>query len=132
VLHDLMDPFIRTWADITSGRHAPFAFRFIVQPLVAAFFAYRAGRQDALAGRPPYFWRFVTDPGQRRALALEAWKHVGKVLVVALVIDAVYQVIVLRWIYLGEALMVAMVLAVLPYALLRGPVNRLLRSGRRP
>jgi hypothetical protein len=41
--------------------------------------------------------------------------------------DVIYQWIVQRWIYPGETLIVAMALAVIPYLLLRGPVNRLAR-----
>ena len=41
----------------------PMSLRFILQPLVALFFAFRDGRKDARAGRPPYFWALFTDPG---------------------------------------------------------------------
>lgn len=40
--------------------------------------------------------------------------------------DSIYQVIELHWIYLGQALMMATLLAVLPYLFLRGAVNRIL------
>ena len=97
------------------------------QPLVALFYAVRAGRADARAGRPPYFWAVVKDAVDRRALLREAWKHVGKVFIVAVIVDVIYQVIVERWVYPFEALMVAAVLAVLPYFIFRGLVNRILR-----
>lgn len=125
---ELFDPLVRTWADITSGRHMPLAFRFILQPCVAAFFAYRAGKQDARDGRPLYFWALVRDPKQRPALLREGWQHIGKVVVVAMLADFVYQVIELRWIYPFQALMVAVILAVLPYLVFRGLVNRMLRG----
>ena len=126
----LLDFCIRTWQDITSGRHAPLSFRFILQPAVAAFFAYRAGRQDAREGRPPYTWTLLRHREQRKALLLEGWRHIGKVFVVAIVMDGVYQFILVRWFYPVEALMVAIILAVVPYLLLRGVVNRIL--SRRP
>lgn len=44
-----------------------------------------------------------------------AWKDVGKVFAVALVLDIVYELIVYRWIYPGQALIVAVSLAVIPY-----------------
>jgi hypothetical protein len=127
MLHELLDPFIRIWSDITSGVHAPLGFRLVVQPLVALFFAVRAGRADARAGRPPYFWAVVKDAVDRRALLREAWKHVGKVFIVAIIIDVIYQVIVEHWVYPFEALMVGAILAVLPYFIFRGVVNRILR-----
>jgi hypothetical protein len=50
---------------------------------------------------------------------------VAKVFTVAVVLDVIYQIIVLRWVYPGEALVVAFALAILPYLLLRGPLGRL-------
>ena len=125
-----MDFLTRTWADITSGRHAPLAFRFVLQPAVAAFLAYRAGRRDALDGRPLYFLALVRDRAQRRALIREGWGHVSKVFIVAVVMDAIYQFVAMRWVYPGEALMVALVLAVVPYLLFRSLVNWTLRRTR--
>ena len=48
-----------------------------------------------------------------------------------LVLDGVYQYLVLRWFYPGEALLVACVLAVIPYLLVRGPVTIIARARRR-
>jgi hypothetical protein len=127
MLDGLLEVWSRIWNDITSGRHAPVAFRFVLQPVVAAYLAYRAGRQDARDGRPPYFWALVDDPAQRRALLREGWGHIGKVFVLAIVMDGLYQFVAVRWVYPGEALMVAVILAVLPYLVFRSVVNRILR-----
>jgi hypothetical protein len=80
---------------------------------------------DAKAGKPPYFWALITDPGHRTDMVRDGWKSVGKVFVIALVLDVVYQVMVLRFVYPGEAIIVAFVLAIVPYLILRGLVNRL-------
>jgi hypothetical protein len=45
--------------------------------------------------------------------------------------DAIYQFLVLRWFYPGEALVTAFVLAVLPYLLIRGPAARIARHWNR-
>ena len=45
----------------------------------------------------------------------------------AFVLDVVYQVIVFRWVYPFESLAVSIILAILPYVLLRGLVNRIAR-----
>jgi hypothetical protein len=45
--------------------------------------------------------------------------------------DVIYQLIVLGWIYPLELLTVTVALAVVPYILIRGPVNRLARYFRR-
>jgi len=44
---------------------------------------------------------------------------------VGLVLDAVYQFITVKWFYPGEALVTTVLLALVPYLLLRGPFNRL-------
>jgi hypothetical protein len=126
----LLDVWSRIWDDITSGRHAPVAFRFILQPVMAAFLAWRAGRQDARDGRPLYLWALVKDPVQRAALLREGWGHIGRVFILALVMDAIYQFLSVRWFYPGEALMVSLILAVLPYLVFRSVVNRILRRSK--
>jgi hypothetical protein len=47
------------------------------------------------------------------------------VFVLALVLDVVYQVLVLHWVYPGELLVVATLLALVPYLIVRGPANRI-------
>jgi len=66
--------------------------------------------------------------GQREEMLKEGWKSVGRVFILALVLDIVYQVIVLRFVYPGEAIIVAFILAILPYLILRGVITRLARS----
>ena len=105
----------------------PLHFRFIFQPLMAVIFAIRDGRKDGREGRVPYFWALFTDSGHRRDLLRAGWESVGKIFIVALILDAVYQFWVLRRFFAGEALLVALVLAIVPYLLLRGPVSRLIR-----
>lgn len=129
-MHEIVAFFTRVWADITSGAHAPLSFRLILQPMVAAFFAIRAGMQDARAGRPFFFWAVVSDPAHRRELVREGWQHVGKVFTAAVVVDVVYQIIVHHWVYPSEAMMVAVILTVLPYLVMRGLINRILRRRR--
>jgi hypothetical protein len=58
-----------------------------------------------------------------------AWQDVGKVFIVAMILDAIYQLIVHRGVYVLEMLITATLLAIVPYILLRGPVNRIARRG---
>ena len=108
----------------------PLSFRLIIQPMVAAFFAIRAGWNDAQKGWIPYNWKIISNPAKRGELLREGWKDIGKVFVAAAVIDLVYQIIELRWFHPEEALIVAAVLALLPYLLLRGLANRVSRNLR--
>ena len=45
----------------------------------------------------------------------------------ALVLDCIYQIMTIRFVYPLELLFMATLLALVPYALLRGPFNRLAR-----
>lgn len=115
----------RMMENLVGRVHGPMSFRLILQPLMAILFAVRDGRKDAREGKAPYFWAFFTRPQHRREMLREGWKSVGKIFILALVLDAVYQYITVRWFYPGEALVTAIALAFIPYLLLRGPVNRL-------
>ena len=127
-----MEEFItRVLTGLSDRVGGPMTFRIILQPLMAGLLAVRAGLRDAREGRPPYFWTILTDSSQRAELIRQGWKSVARVFVLAIVMDVIYQLIVLRWIYPGETLIVAIALAVLPYLVLRGPVNRLVRRFRR-
>jgi hypothetical protein len=119
------DFFTRIVEDLVGRVSGPMKFRLVLQPLMAVIFAVLDGRKDAREGRTPYFWSLFTDQENRRDLIKSGWRSVGKIFILALILDAVYQYIELRWFYLGEALLVAFVLAIVPYVLLRGLVNRL-------
>jgi hypothetical protein len=121
----------RIFGDLVGRTHGPMNFRIILQPLMAIIFAVLDGRKDARHGRPPFLRAMFADPEHRRGLLRSGWKSVRKVFVIALILDAVYQYTKLRWFYPGEALVTAFVLAIVPYILLRGLVNRLTRlSGK--
>ena len=123
-MEEILNRIFENLIDRVSG---PMKFRLILQPLMAIIFAVRSGLKDAKEGRPPYFWAIFTQPDQRRDMLRDGWKAMGKVFVIAVVIDLVYQLIVFRWFYPGEALLVAVILAFIPYLLIRGPVNRIAR-----
>lgn len=117
----------RAWAQLTDRITGPLMLRFILQPSVAAFLAIRAGLADARAGRPAYLWTVVYDGAARRDLIRNGWQDVGKVFVFSCILDVVYQLIVLRWVYPPQTLIIACLLAIVPYVAIRGPVNRLAR-----
>ena len=123
-MEDVFARFAENLADRVSG---PMKFRLVLQPVMATIFAIIAGLKDAKAGKPPYFWCLLSDPAQRAAMLKDGWKDVGKVFLLAVVLDVVYQIIVLRFVYPGEVIVVAFLLAIVPYLLLRGLVNRVAR-----
>lgn len=95
--------------------------------MVAAGLAIRAGIEDARAGHPAYGWVLFTDPVRRHELLREGARHLAKLFAAAVIMDTIYQIIVFHWIYPGQALTVATMVAVPSYLLLRGPTNRLVR-----
>jgi hypothetical protein len=125
--------FARVWEMLVGRSTGPMKLRLIIQPTVAAIFAIRAGLRDAREGRAAYFfWLVFTNSARRPELLRLAWEDVGKVFIVAFMVDVVYELIAYRWVYPGQALLVATVLAIVPYLLIRGPITRIIRRIRRP
>ncbi len=98
---------------------------------MASIFAVIDGLKDAKAGKPAYFWALLSTPQYRKELVKEGWKSVGKIFILAVILDVVYQLKVHSTVYPGETLIVAVGLAIVPYLLLRGPINRLMRRGKK-
>ena len=128
-----MDPMIaRISHNLVERVTGPMHFRLLLQPGMATFFAIRDGLRDARECKPPYFWGLFTDKGEREEMVKNGWKSVGKVFILAIVLDVVYQLIEHRWtVYPGEAVLVALILAIVPYLLIRGPVNRIVCEKRK-
>lgn len=106
----------------------PLNFRLMVMPLVVSTLAIRAGLRDAREGQPLFLWTILTNPGERPRLLRSALKDIGRIFIMALVLDTTYQFMVLRAFYVGELLLVALVSAIVPYLVLRGPVTLLTRG----
>jgi hypothetical protein len=117
------EAIVRGWIDLLRRLDGPLHLRFVLQPAVAILLALRAGLRDARAGEAPFLvalWR-----GERRRERLrEAWADVGRVFLVAVAVDATYQLWIQRGIYLLEMVVTATLLALVPYALVRGPARR--------
>lgn len=116
--------------DLIGRVHGPFAFRLLLQPLSAAIIACRAGLRDARSGHPAYGWTVLSNPVERRDLLIEGWRELSRVFLIAVAIDLIYEWVVFREIYPGQSLIVAAVLALLPYPLFRGVANRIIRRRR--
>jgi hypothetical protein len=118
----------RFFNDVFARLDGPLHFRFFLQPAMAIFFAIRDGLKDAREGNPPYFWSLFTEPDLRRDQLRHGWKSISKVFIIAAILDLIYQIIVIHWFYPFETLLVAVLLALIPYLLVRGPVTRIKRS----
>jgi hypothetical protein len=123
--------FERLWRDIFDRPSGPMAFRFLLQPAMASILAVRDGIKDAHLGRSPYFWTVLSDPEQRWPRIHEGLIATGRVILLGLIMDAIYQLRVLDTFYPGEAAIVALLLAFLPYLLIRGFAARVARRWSR-
>jgi hypothetical protein len=121
------DVFIRGWTDFVARTEGPMKLRFVLQPTVATLLALRAGLADARQGNPAFLWGVLFHPERRGELLRKVRDDCGKIFCVALVLDAIYQLIVHRGIYALELVFTAATLALVPYVLVRGPVNRIAR-----
>lgn len=119
--------WLRIVENLFGRLDGPLHFRIILQPLMAAIFAIIDGVKDAKIGKPPYFRAIFFDFGQRKEHIKNGWKSVGKIFIIAAILDIFYQLKVIHRVYPGETLIVSLVLAIVPYLLLRGPVNRVVR-----
>ena len=114
--------------DFIQRLDGPLHFRFFVQPLMAILLAIRDGTRDAREGRSAYLWTVLTDSTQRRYLIEDGWKGISKVFILACLLDVIYEWIVWRSLTPLQMVLVAALLSVIPYALLRGPINRFMRT----
>ena len=102
-------------------------FRFILQPLMAAIIAIHDGLKDAGTGNSSYFWTVVGNPRERTRRLNEGLNATARIILLGLVMDAIYQGIVLRRFYPGDAMIVALLFAFVPYVMTRGPAARIAR-----
>jgi hypothetical protein len=121
----LEEMFSRGWSELIARDSGPLHGRLVLQPLVATILATRAGWRDARERRRLFFWTLVRDPTERQPLLGQLWKDVGKLFLAAVVLDVVYQIVVLPWVYPVQSLIVATTLAIAPYLVVRGLTNRI-------
>lgn len=122
------DSLSRFIGDLAGRLTGPMTFRLFLQPLMAALQGWRDGSRDARSGRPPYFWTMFSNPAGERARLLNEGVHaVLRVIVLGILMDVVYQWTVFGWIYPIELVVVVLTLAFVPYMLIRGVANRVIR-----
>ena len=123
----MIEEFQRAIEQLLGRLTGPMFFRIVLQPLASFLLAIRSGIRDARADKPAFLWHVMTNSAERKNLLISAWKDIGRVIIFAFLMDAIYQLIVFKTFWLLQTIIVVVVLAVLPYILLRGPVRRILR-----
>jgi hypothetical protein len=119
--------FRRIWEHIVVRPSDTLALRFLLQPTMSTIISVRDGIKDAQTDRSPYFWTILSNPDKRRERLREGAAATGKIILLAVLLDGIYQYIAFKSIYPVEAVVVAILLAFVPYFLIRGPVARIAR-----
>ena len=109
----------------------PGRLRFLLQPLIAILLGWRSGLGDARAGRPAYLIGLLSGGVNRSELLRSGLAAVRDLVAIAIVLDAVSQLLIYREVHPGAALIVGPVLISVPYALARALTNRVVRLARR-
>jgi hypothetical protein len=124
-----MDPILETLSrgveQLLGRASGPLHLRLAIIPTVVTFLAIRAGLRDAREGRPASLWATLADPAERPQLLRSGVKDIGRVVVVALVVDTTYQLVFLREFHILQLLIVAVACVIVPYIVIRVPVTRL-------
>jgi hypothetical protein len=121
----------RLWRNLLDRPGGPMTFRFILQPIMVTIAAVRDGLRDARTGRSPFLWTMLTQPAKVQGRLNEGLIATARIILLGLAMDLVYQVIVFDTFHPVEAVLIAILLAFVPYLLLRGPVTRVARWWRR-
>jgi hypothetical protein len=117
----------RLWRNIVDRPAGPMTFRFVLQPAMASVASLRDGLADARLRRTPYLAAIVSSAEGRGSRLWEGIIPTAKILILGVVMDVVYQLVFLREFFPAEAAIIAVLLAFVPYALLRGPIGRAAR-----
>lgn len=117
----------RIWRNIVARPGGPMTFRFVLQPAMAAVASLRDGVADARLGRAPYLAAIVRGVEGRGSRLWEGIVSTARILILGVVMDVVYQLVFLQEFYPAELAIIAVLLAFVPYALLRGPMSCMAR-----
>ena len=123
----MTDMIARGWDNFLARPSGMLNLRFIIQPALASFLALRAGLKDAREGRSAFLWAAINKPEHRRELLHGGFKQLRVPLLVGTAFDLIYQIATHRWVYPLELIFTVTLLVLVPYLLLRGPVNRIAR-----
>ena len=115
----------RFWQDIADRTRGPITFRFILQPSMALLAALPDGVKDARLGHKAFFWTTLRDPTQHGGRLREGLKSIARVMLLGISMDVIYQYKVFERFYPAEAVMMALLLAVIPYFILRWLTERI-------
>ncbi len=113
--------------DIPKRLAGPGRLRFLFQPAMAILLGIRGGREDARLGHPPFLAVLAGRGGFRAGAMSSALENLSVLLLMGILLDSVFQWVLLGVSHPGPALVVGPVLITIPYAIARtlaGAVSR--------
>ena len=122
------DMWMRFATQMAARVSGPMKFRLVLQPAHGVVLRNPRRAGGCQVGQAAVLLGPCVGLADRVGMLEGGWKDVGKVFILAIVLDVMYQLIVFRFVYPGEALVVAVILAILPYLILRGLVTRMFRK----
>jgi hypothetical protein len=120
-----LDTIRRLCLDLVERPDKPMAFRFILQPGMAAIVGIRDGLRDARALRLPFFRAIVSRPQERAGRLRDGLNATARIILLGLLVDLIYQLLVLKRFYPTEAVVVALFVGFIPYVIIRGLATRI-------
>jgi len=127
-MDSISEALSRAIGQLLGRASGPFHLRLVVTPAIATIYAIRTGLRDAREGHPAFLWEAVRNPDSRHRLRRSWRTDIGKMVLVVLAVDTLYQLSVLKAFYPLQALILVAVLAILPYAVGRGITTRVARA----
>lgn len=109
----------RFWTDIVGRTDGPMTFRFFLQPVMAFLAALQDGIRDARLGHKSFFWTAIWDPSQPAGRLREGLVATARIMLLGIGMDVIYQHMVFQTFSPVEALLLALLLAVIPYFIFR-------------
>jgi hypothetical protein len=117
----------RIWQNLVDRSSGPMTFRFFLQPIMATIAAYFDGVKDARSGRSPFLATVLTEPAKRAGRLQEAVIATARIILLGLIMDGIYQFIEFKTFHPAEAVIIALLLAFVPYVAMRGLIARVAR-----
>lgn len=124
-----MEDWINNFLNNVGIRHeGPMSFRLYLQPAMSLIYAVVAGIRDAKAGKQPFVINGLIlgkTKRSRKDLLKELWKDVGKVFILAVIMEVIFEIIEFKTVHPFEVIKVSFFLAIVPYLIFRGIVDRI-------
>jgi hypothetical protein len=110
---------VRFFEDLPKRLAGPGRLRFVFQPAIAIYLGWSAGRRDVRMKRPPFLHGLFLHEEHRTALLAETFESIAVLLLMGILLDSIFQWVLIGISYPGAALVVGPVAITIPYAAAR-------------